>query len=181
MPEAMVKAVPARTLSPVEKPTARRKSVLFKRAKWDKQPAQSSAVLIATVGIPIPKAVIRRAVQLSGGRPVAVVSIARIYGSSLGLPTPGLLPTRKEMEEQRALVADAIARLERAGVEAWGQVASTRRYAKTIAQAARARGVNDVLVISPDAPRWRRLIEGDTARDVRRRIGQNMTVEGITV
>jgi nucleotide-binding universal stress UspA family protein len=160
---------------------AKRNRVLFKRAKWDKQPAQSSAVLIATVGIPIPKAVIRRAVQMSGGRPVAVVSIARIYGSSLGLPTPGLLPTRKEMEEQRALVADAIARLERAGVEAWGQVASTRRYAKTIAQAARARGVDDVLVVSPDAPRWRRIIEGDTARDVRRRMGEEVTVESVWV
>jgi nucleotide-binding universal stress UspA family protein len=181
MPEATVKDVPARTLDTVEKPMAKRKTALFKRAKWDKQPAQSSAVLIATVGIPIPKAVIRRAVQLSEGRPVAVVSIARIYGSSLGLPTPGLLPTRKEMDEQRALVADAIGRLERSGVEAWGQVASTRRYAKTIAQAARARGVDDVLVISPDAPRWRRLIEGDTARDVRRRLGPVMTVEGITV
>jgi nucleotide-binding universal stress UspA family protein len=85
------------------------------------------------------------------------------------------------MDEQRALVADAIARLERAGVEAWGQVASTRRYAKTIAHAARARGVDDVLVISPAVPRWRRIIEGDTARDVKRRIGQHMTVEGITV
>jgi nucleotide-binding universal stress UspA family protein len=181
MPEAMVKDVPARTLNTVEKPMAKRKRALFKRAKWDKQPAQSSAVLIATVGIPIPKAVIRRAIQLSEGRPVAVVSIARIYGSSLGLPTPGLLPTRKEMDEQRALVADAIGRLERSGVEAWGQVASTRRYAKTIAHAARARGVDVVLVVSPDAPRWRRIIEGDTARDVRRRIGQYMTVDGITV
>src|SRR5665213_2689977 len=130
MPEAVVKDVPARTIKVVEEPISKPTRALFKRAKWDKQPAQSSAVLIATVGIPIPKAVIRRAVQLSEGRPVAVVSIARIYGSSLGLPTPGLLPTRKEMDEQRTLVSDAIARLERSGVEAWGQVASTRRYAK---------------------------------------------------
>jgi nucleotide-binding universal stress UspA family protein len=168
-------------MSAVDEPISKPTRIRFRRAKWDKQPAQSSAVLIATVGIPIPKAVIRRAVQLSEGRPVAVVSIARIYGSSLGLPTPGLLPTRKEMDEQRALVADALARLERSGVEAWGQVASTRRYAKTIAQAARARGVADVLVVAPDAPRWRRMIEGDTARDVRRRVGQQMAVESITV
>jgi hypothetical protein len=136
-------------------------------------------VLIATVGVSVPPAVIRRAVQLSGGRPVAVVSIARIYGSSLGLPNPGLLPTRKEMDEQRALVAKAIDRLERSGVEAWGQVASTRRYAKAIAQAARARGVSHVLVVDAAVPRWRSLIEGDVARDVRRRIGKDTPVEGI--
>jgi hypothetical protein len=111
---------------------------------------------------------------------VAVVSIARIYGSSLGLPNPGLLPTRKEMDEQRALVTEAIDRLERAGVEAWGQVATTRRYAKTIAQAARARGVAHVLVVTPETARWRLMIEGDVARDVGRRIGKEMVVEGIT-
>ena len=33
------------------------------KGKWDKQPTQSSAVLIATVGIAIPPAVIRRAVS----------------------------------------------------------------------------------------------------------------------
>jgi nucleotide-binding universal stress UspA family protein len=138
-------------------------------------------VLIATVGVPIPPAVIRQAVQLSGGRPVAVVTIARIYGSSFGLPSPGLMPTRKEMDEQRAIVAKAIDRLERAGVEAWGQVASTRRYAKTIAQVAQARGADDVLVVTKEVPRWRSLVEGDTGRDVRRRVGKQVVVEGITV
>jgi nucleotide-binding universal stress UspA family protein len=151
----------------------------FRRSKWDKQPTQSSSVLIATVGIPIPKAVIRRAVHLSEGDPVAIVSIARIYGSSLGLPNPGLLPTRKELDDQRDLVNAAIGRLERAGVEAWGQVASTRRYGKTIAQAARARGVDHVLVVTPDSPRWRVLIEGDVARDVARRIGRDVVVEAV--
>jgi nucleotide-binding universal stress UspA family protein len=153
----------------------------FRKAKWDKQPTQSSGVLIATVGVAIPPAVIRQAVQLSEGRPVAVVTIARIYGSSFGLPSPGLMPTKKEMDEQREIVNKAIDRLERAGVEAWGQVASTRRYGRTIAQAARARGVTRVLVIMPEVARWRHFMEGDTARDVRRRLGKQMTVEGITV
>jgi nucleotide-binding universal stress UspA family protein len=171
----------ARSASLVEEPPARPPRTLFRKAKWDKQPTQSSAVLIATVGVDIPPAVIRQAVQLSEGRPVAIVAIARIYGSSFGLPSPGLMPTRKEMDEQLALVNKAIARLERAGVEAWGQVASTRRYAKTIAQAARARGVDNVLVVSKEVPRWRSVVEGDTARDVRRRIGREIVVEGITV
>jgi len=111
---------------------------------------------------------------------VAVVSIARIYGYSLGLPNPGLLPTRKEMDEQRALVTKAIDRLERSGVEAWGQVAATRRYAGTIVKAARARGVDHVLVVTPQVPRWRLMIEGDLAREVRRRIGKDMSVAGST-
>jgi hypothetical protein len=173
--------VRTRTGTAVAEPIRKAPRMPFSKAKWDKQPTQSSAVLIATVGISVPPTVIGRAVQLSGGCPVAVVTIARIYGSSWGLPNPGLLPTRKEMEEQRALVTDAIERLERSGVEAWGQVATTRRYAKTVARAAQARGVTHVLVITPDVPRWRRMIEGDVARDVRRRIGKEMAVEGITV
>jgi nucleotide-binding universal stress UspA family protein len=173
--------VSARLKSMADAPSSRPSRTLFRRAKWDKQPTQSSAVLIATVGIAIPPTVIRRAVQLSEGRPVAIVAIARIYGSSFGLPSPGLMPTRKEMDEQLAFVNKAIQRLERAGVEAWGQVASTRRYAKTIAQAARARGVSHVMVVTPEAPRWRRVMEGDTARDVRRRVGKEMAVEGVTV
>jgi hypothetical protein len=170
-----------RAATAVAEPAPRPARPRFGKAKWDEQPSQSSAVLIATVGVPIPKAVIRRAGQLGGGRPVAVVTIARIWGSSLGLPNPGLLPTRKEMDEQRALVTKAIDDLERSGVEAWGQVASTRRYAKAIAQAARARGVTHVLVVTPDTPRWRLLIEGDVARDVRRRLAKEAVVEGITV
>jgi hypothetical protein len=155
--------------------------VLERKARWDPQPTQPAEVLVASVGISIPPAVIEHARQLSGGRPVAVLSIARMYGSSLGLPNPGLLPTRREMDEQRALVSEAIEALERSGVEAWGQVATTRRFAKTIARAARARGVSHVLVVTPSVPRWRQLVEGDTARDVRRSIGREAAVEGIAV
>jgi hypothetical protein len=174
-------AVGTRAGSTVEAPIRRSPGFPFRRAKFDEQPTQSAAVLVATVGIPIPAAVVRQAVKLSGGRPVAVLTIARIYGSSLGLPNPGLLPTRKELDEQRDIVTKAIDRLERSGVEAWGQVASTRRYAKTIARAAVARGVDHVLVVTAEAPRWRQFIEGDTARDVKRRIGNTIEVEGIAV
>jgi alkylated DNA nucleotide flippase Atl1 len=163
-------------MEPIPQPAKAR----FGRRKWDKQPSQSAAVLIASVGVPIPPSAIRSAVKLSGGDPVAVVSIARIYGSSLGLPNPGLMPTKAEMDDQRAQVARAISRLERAGVEAWGQVAATRRFAKTIAGAAKARGVDHVLVITPETARWRRVVEGDVAHDVRRRLPKEMTVEGVT-
>jgi hypothetical protein len=147
------------------------------RRAWDSQPAQPASVLIATVGTPIPAAVIRRAVGLSDGRPVAVVTIARVYGSSLGLPNPGLLPTRRELDEQRALVATAIGRLERSGVQGWGQVAATRRYAATIARVASARGASHVLVVTERVPRWRAMIEGDLALDVGRRLPAGVRVE----
>ena len=70
---------------------------------------------------------------------MAVVTIARIYGSSMGLPNPGLMPTRKEMEAQKSQVETALARIEKGGSEAWGQVAASRKPVKTIAQAAKAR------------------------------------------
>jgi len=162
---------------PIRQPGRRR----FRKAKWDAQPTQPAEVLIATLGISVPAAVIDHARELGGGGSVAVLSIARMYGSALGLPNPGLLPSRKEMDEQLALVAEAIDALERSGVESWGQVATTRRFAKTIARAARAHGVTHVLVVSPAAARWRRFIEGDTARDVRRRIGKEAAVEGMSV
>jgi K+-sensing histidine kinase KdpD len=59
-------------------------------------------------------------------------------------------------------------------------VAATRRYAKTIAGAAKARGVDHVVVVTPEAPRWRKVVEGDVARDVTRRLSKNVTVESIT-
>ncbi len=153
----------------------------FGRRKFDRQPTQHSAVLIASIGRAFPDRAIARALHLAGGEPVAVVDIARIYGSSLGLANPGLMPSRREMTTYKEHVAEAIAAIERGGVEAWGQVAATRRYAKTIAQAAVARGVDHVLVVTAEVPRWRLFIEGDTARDVKRRIGNNIAVEGIAV
>ena len=90
----------------------------FGRKKFDKQPTQHAAVLVATNGLPVPASALARARALSEGAPVAVVTIARIYGSSLGLPNPGLMPTKKEMAEQRTIVERAIerSRAERSGV-----------------------------------------------------------------
>ena len=99
-------------------------------------------------GDKIPGAAIRQALRLSAGEPVAVVTIARIYGSSLGLPNPGLMPTRKEMEEQKEIATDRVGPREGRG-GGRGQVAATRKPSKTIAQAAVARGVRHVLVVRP--------------------------------
>ena len=152
----------------------------FGRRKFDKQPTQKAAVLIATNGEQIPGAVIGKALRISHGGAIGVVTIARIYGSSLGLPNPGLLPTRKEMNEQKEIVQRAVAAIEKGGSEAWGQVAATRRPSKTIAQAAAARSAQYVLVIRPEKHGWRLLVEGDIAKEVAKKLGSGVTVEGVT-
>jgi hypothetical protein len=151
----------------------------FGRRKFDKQPTQPAAVLIASNGEKIPAAAIRQALRLSAGEPVAVITIARIYGSSLGLPNPGLMPTRKEMEEQKEIATKAVSALEKGGVEAWGQVAATRKAPKTIAEAAVARGVRYVLVVRPEKTGWRLVVEGDVAKEVAQKLGADVTVEGV--
>ena len=151
----------------------------FGRRKFDSQPTQPAAVLIASNGEKIPGAAIRMAQRLSAGEPVAVVTIARIYGSSLGLPNPGLMPSRREMAEQRAIVENAVAAIEKPGGEAWGQIAASRRPAKTIAQAAAARGVRHVLVVRPEKFGWRLVVEGDLVKEVARKLGPGVTVEGV--
>jgi hypothetical protein len=149
----------------------------FGRKKFDEQPRQQAAVVIATAGEQIPPAILRRGVELSGGEPVAVVCLARIYGSAYGLPNPGLMPSRAEMADHQALVARAVSRLERSGVEAWGQIAATRRPVKTIVAVARARGARHVIVVVPETAKWRRIVEGDLVRDVSRRLPADVTVE----
>ncbi len=59
-------------------------------------------------------------------------SIVRIYGHAFGLPNAGPLPTKRDWERQRAIVADAVTRLSGKGVEIDGQVLATRAPAKTI-------------------------------------------------
>jgi hypothetical protein len=151
----------------------------FGRRKFDKQPTQKAAVLIASNGEKIPGAAIRQALRISAGEPVAVVTIARIYGSSLGLPNPGLMPTRREMNEQKEIVERAVAAIEKGGSEAWGQIAASRRPSKTIAGAAAARGVRHVLVIRPEKVGWRLFVEGDVAKEVAKRLGAGVSVEGV--
>jgi hypothetical protein len=161
-----------RSLGPIRKS--------FGRKKFGEQPTQQAGVLVATNGLPVPASALARARALSDGAPVAVVTIARIYGSSLGLPNPGLMPTKKEMAEQRTIVERAIGALERKGVESWGQIAASRRPAKTIAEAATARGVKHVLVIRPEQRPVRRMVEGDLASEVARKLGSKVSVEAIS-
>ena len=109
-------------------------------------------VLLASEGRAIPKRAIDYAARL--GAPVHVFSVARVWGTSLGFPNPGLLPTRQEWDEQRKLVAAAVKALRGRGVDADGRVLGTRRATKRIVGEAERLGC-DAIVMAADPPRNR--------------------------
>ena len=61
------------------------------------------------------------------------------------------------------------------------KIAISRRPAKTIAAAAKARGVGHVIVVRPEQPaRWRAAVEGDLVKEVARKLGADVEVEGVS-
>jgi hypothetical protein len=144
---------------------------LGSRRKLDAQPVEPRTVLLATDGRqPFSPEAIERAAALASPGGVAVLAIAKIYGTQFGLPHPGLMPTRDEVDVRRGWIADAITAFERKGVEADGQLAATRKPIKLIAKVALARSVEHVVVDAGAATGVRRMIEGETGVDVRRRL-----------
>ena len=75
-----------------------------------------------------------------------MLAIGRVHGASFGLPNPGLLPTRRELEELYTVVDRAIERLEHKGVEANGEVLATRNGAKRIARRAERLGCKAIVM-----------------------------------
>jgi nucleotide-binding universal stress UspA family protein len=147
------------------------------RRGYDPQPTSVAAVLLASSGSPFSRAAIRRARELAGGETVAVLSILKVYGSTFGLPNPGLMPTRREREEQFKIVRRAIDDLERRGCTVDGQVAATRSAGRTIARVARTRQVRYIVMDASPATGIRRIIEGELANIVRRRLKAGTTLE----
>jgi nucleotide-binding universal stress UspA family protein len=113
-------------------------------------------ILLASEGRAIPPAAVARAIELAkpAGASVHVFTIARIHGTSFGMPTPGLMPTKKEWAEQRDIVARTIRRLERKGIEAGGHVLGTRNATKKILEEAKHEGC-EAIVMAADADRNR--------------------------
>jgi len=141
------------------------------RRRLDQQPVEPRTVLLATDGRePLSPEAIERAAALASPDGVAVLAIAKIYGTQFGLPHPGLMPTQAEVDLRRQWIADAITALERKGVEADGQLAATRKAIKLIARVAVARSVQHVVVDQSTQTGMRLMIEGDTGKDVRRRL-----------
>ena len=151
--------------------------MLLGRRRWDPQPTTPATVLLASSGSPFSRAAVRRARELAGGGPIAVLSILKVYGSQFGLPNPGLLPSRREREEQLAIVQRAITDLEGRGCTADGQVAATRSAGRTIARVAHARHVRYVVMDALPATGVRKVIEGELTNIVRRRLRDGATLE----
>jgi nucleotide-binding universal stress UspA family protein len=83
---------------------------------------------------------------------VLVISIARVWGTSLGFPNPGLSPTRHEWDAQRLLVREAHDAIEKAGFDASGHVIGTRRATRRILGESRRFGA-DAIVMGTDRHR----------------------------
>jgi nucleotide-binding universal stress UspA family protein len=134
---------------------------------WDTPPEppapdsfSGKLILLASEGRPIPQAAVKLAGSMAQrvGAEVHVLSIARIWGTSFGLPNPGLLPNKREMQERQESVTGAVAWLKRCNIEASGQVTGTRNAAKRILAEARRRRA-DAIVMAADPPQhW--LISG---------------------
>ena len=113
-------------------------------------------VLLASEGRPLTPAALDLAAQLAkqGGGKVHVFSVARVWGSGLGLPNPGLLPSKGEWDVQRDVVRDAVEGLKRRGIDATGQVLATRKATKRIVREAERRDCG-AIVMGADPARSR--------------------------
>jgi len=136
-------------------------------------PSSTPAILVASTGEAIDRRVVDKAVDLARRLPsrprVHVLSIARIWGTALGLQHPGLYPTRREWRAQADLVEDAVKALERRGYQAKGRVVGSRHAAKTIAKVAAAEGCAVIVIGASPVSGWRRLLRQDEAANLARR------------
>ncbi|MGA2452546.1 MAG: universal stress protein [Solirubrobacteraceae bacterium] len=98
-------------------------------------------IMLASEGREIPDTAIARVAELADrsgptNPSVHVFSIARVHGVAFGFPNPGLMPTKPEWAEQRAIVDRAIKRLRRMGLDAEGHVLATRKVTARICEEA---------------------------------------------
>ena len=114
-----------------------------------------SRVLLASEGRPFTPDAIDAALDLVAvGGTVSIIAIARIWGSSLGFPNPGLMPNKQELAEQHGLVDQALLACERRGVQASGRVVGTRDAAKRIVKEAVAINAGAVVMAADAEPHW---------------------------
>jgi nucleotide-binding universal stress UspA family protein len=117
-------------------------------------------ILLASEGRDIPDVAVARVLELArrSNASVYVLSIARVHGVAFGLPNPGLLPTKREWDEQRDMVGKIVKRLKRKGIDADGRVVGTRKSTKVILQEAQISKC-DAIVMAADPDRNR--VAGD--------------------
>ena len=134
-------------------------------------PDPPQRILLASTGVPFSHDAIARAVHLATPEHarITVLSIARVHGTSFGFPNPGLQPNRLEIAEQHEIIEDAAAILRRKGFEVRVAMSKSRNAPKMIARWGNAKNFHAIVVCDPARPAWRRKLEGDVARDIRRR------------
>jgi nucleotide-binding universal stress UspA family protein len=126
----------------------------------DPEEIEVRAVLLASEEREISPAALQLAARMARrcAAPVHVFSIARVWGTTFGFPNPGLYPSKREWDTQRANVDKAVRALRRKGIEADGRVVGTRAAAKRIVREAR-RLECDAIVMGADPPRRRLLAD----------------------
>jgi nucleotide-binding universal stress UspA family protein len=131
--------------------------------------------MLASTGSPIAASAVDRAAelvaQLGDDRPtqVVVIAVARIWGTSLGLPNPGLYPNRLEWEEVRSIAETAARELRRRGIAVKTKAVASRHAGKTVASWAEYLGCRAIVVGAPEMSTWDRWLHGDEPRNVARR------------
>jgi nucleotide-binding universal stress UspA family protein len=105
-------------------------------------------VVVASEGRDIAWPVLQQAFELArpSSASVLVVVIARIWGTSLGFPNPGLNPSKQEWDARRLTARRAVEAIEKAGFEASAHVFGTRRATKRILAEARAFGADAIVM-----------------------------------
>jgi nucleotide-binding universal stress UspA family protein len=128
-------------------------------------------LLVSYASSPITKDVLRRTIELATPEhaKITVLGIAKVFGTSLGLPHPALKPNRVEWEDQRNVVQRAADELIGRGFDVLLASAMARNAPKLIARWVQARNFHAVVIPDPERPGWRRRIEGDLANEIGRR------------
>jgi len=129
---------------------------LFRRSPRACDPQVAQRVLIASEGRRFSADVIETAVRMlrDGGGQARVLTIARLWGTSFGLPNPGLRPSKSEMAEQQDNVHWAIGELEKAGVDADGHIVTTRNPGKSILNEARRQNCRAIIMGTDPKRPW---------------------------
>jgi len=99
---------------------------------------------------------------------ITVLGIAKVFGTSLGLPHPGLKPTPLEWEAQRKITQDAADELRIQGFDILIAMAKARNAPKLIGRWVRAKHFHAVVIPDPERPGWRRRIEGELTKEIGR-------------
>jgi nucleotide-binding universal stress UspA family protein len=133
-------------------------SVSAPAAEADVRPSDEryERILLASEGREIPGSAIDLIAEIAApGASVHVFTVARVHGTAFGLPSPGLLPTKKEWAAQREIVEHAIRRLNRKRIKANGHVLGTRNATKKIlAEATQENCEAIVMAADPDRNRF---------------------------